>query len=437
MRPTRRFLFILGAGLPLTLLPLVFGNVWSMVWLVFMGGLALAFVGDVLLCPTPRRFAARLETPNEIVVGEESDFHVHVATQDGLGPWPVRIVLNLEEPLPPVLSERLVAGPEEESATFTVQPPRRGRPIVGPLALVWRGRWGLIRRVNRDAELQRTVTISPDITAAHQAALKFFDPRTSHTGLKVERFLGDGSEFDALREYQPGFDQRSIDWKASARHRALLSREFRAERNHQIVVAVDTGHLMSEPLDGKRRIDHAVAAGLALSYVALKTGDLVTTFAFDEKVRLMRPAGRGPAAAARLRHSFGELDAHPTETNFTLGLTALMQHLRRRALVVVVTEFVDTVTAELMIDNLKRLAGRHLVLFVTFADHELEGIVDDQPRHLDDVHRAVVARELVDERRIVLERLTRSGIHCLEVAPTELSTKVLNRYLEIKRREMV
>ena len=67
-------------------------------------------------------------------------------------------------------------------------------------------------------------------------------------GSKVQRQQGDGSEFDALRDYAPGMDPRSIDWKHSARHRSLLSKEFQTERNHQIVLAFDTGQLMSEHL---------------------------------------------------------------------------------------------------------------------------------------------------------------------------------------------
>ncbi len=84
---------------------------------------------------------------------------------------------------------------------------------------------------------------------------------------------------------RPGLDSRFIDWKHSARHRKLLCKEFRTERNHQIVMAFDTGYLMLEPVDGITRLDHAINAGLMLAWVSLQGGDLVGTYGFDAAVR--------------------------------------------------------------------------------------------------------------------------------------------------------
>lgn len=53
-------------------------------------------------------------------------------------------------------------------------------------------------------------------------------------------------------------DRRTVDWKQSARHQTLLAKEFRTERNHQIVMALDCGRVMSEPIDGAPRIDRAI-----------------------------------------------------------------------------------------------------------------------------------------------------------------------------------
>src|SRR5262249_29258585 len=154
------------------------------------------------------------------------------------------------------------------------------------------------------------------------------------SGLKVERYLGDGSEFDALREHVPGMDRRAIDWKASARHRALLGREFRAERNHQLVLAIDTGHLMAEPLGGMPKLDHAVNAALLLAYFGLRTGDRVGLFGFDSEVRAFAAPAAGVRAFPRLQRASAALEYGTAETNFTLGLAELSSRLSRRSLVV-------------------------------------------------------------------------------------------------------
>ena len=65
--------------------------------------------------------------------------------------------------------------------------------------------------------------VVPDVAPVRAIALRFLSPtQTSSRASKVERFVGDGSEFESLREYVPGLDHRAIDWKASARHRKLL-----------------------------------------------------------------------------------------------------------------------------------------------------------------------------------------------------------------------
>jgi uncharacterized protein (DUF58 family) len=260
-------------------------------------------------------------------------------------------------------------------------------------------------------------------------------------GNKDQRALGDGSEFDALRDYQPGFDRRAIDWKHSARHRRLVCKEFRSERNHQIVLALDTGHLMREPIAGVPRLDHAINAGLLLGYASLKGGDRVGLFGFDSRVRLYADPVGGVDRFARLLRLTAELDYAAEETNFTLGLTLLAQKLQRRSLIVLITDFVDTVTAELMLENLGRLAARHLVLFVTMQDPELRGLIDAAPDtvpgSLAAVARAVVADELRRDRLIVLERLRRLGVQCLEAPAGRIGTDLINRYLAIKQREMI
>jgi uncharacterized protein (DUF58 family) len=255
-------------------------------------------------------------------------------------------------------------------------------------------------------------------------------------GLKVERFLGDGSEFESLREFVIGLDHRAMDWKASARHRKLLCQEFRAERNHQVVLAVDAGQLMSEPVGGVPKLDHAINASLLLGWFCLRTGDRVGMLGFDERVRNWAEPAGGMHTFRRLQAMSAEIDYCPVETNFTLTLADLSTRLKRRSLVVLFTDFLDTVTAELMIDNVTRLARKHLVLFVAVRDPSLEARALARPRTLGTLHEAVVAGDFGRERSIVLERLKRAGAHCIDTTPDQFSMALVNRYLDIKRREL-
>jgi uncharacterized protein (DUF58 family) len=329
---------------------------------------------------------------------------------------------------------RLAGGAAELALPLVAR--RRGSLSVDEVWCRWTGPLRLIGRVKR-VEAARTVAVVPNLRPVRAAALRYFGSRELEGGVQVERFVGDGSEFDALREYVPGLDPRAIDWKASARHRKLLSRDFRAERNHQVILALDTGHLMSEPLQGIPRLDHAVTAALLLGYVSLRLGDRVGLFGFDAAARAWAEPQGGLAAFQRLQAASAGLAYSTAETNFTLGLAELSTRLRRRSLVVVFTEFVDTVTAELMVENLARLARRQLVVFVALRDPELEGSAMARPHRLGDVYRAVVAADFARERERVLARLRRVGVLCVDAPPGAVSTRLVNRYLDVKRRELV
>ena len=130
-------------------------------------------------------------------------------------------------------------------------------------------------------------------------------------------------------------------------------------------------------------------------------------------------------------------DYSTNETNFTLGLTDLSLRLRRRSLVVLLTDFEDTVTAELMVENLQRMIRQHLVIFVTLRDGGLQDIAEAEPRSTGRLLRSVAARDLLTEREVVLKRLRRLGVHTVEALPDQVSSDLLNRYLDIKRRELL
>ena len=111
--------------------------------------------------------------------------------------------------------------------------------------------------------------------------------------------------------------------------------------------------------------------------------------------------------------------------------------LNRRSLVVLLTDFVDTTTAELMVENLQRLSRKHLVLFVSLRDGDLHATVEQRPASFGDVARAVIADDFLRERAVVLERLHRLGIHSVEAPATRISMELVNRYLLIKRQDLI
>lgn len=435
MHPTPRLLLLLGLLTPLAALALLEPSTLTLTW----GGalallVALAGVDAAGALRSARRLTAEARAPEQVLRGDPAAAVVRLA---GLPGSEVEVRLDLSPGLLPVPPSHVrLDGDGLQQVEAPLRGPRRGRCALTRLWLRTTGPLGLMRRV-RSQPLSLDVQVLPNIRRVREAALRFFGGRDLRRGLKVERLLGDGSEFHALREWTAGMDTRSISWRASARHRRLLGIEQRAERSHRVVLAFDTGRLMAEPVGGAARLDHAVEAGLLLAWAGLKAGDHVGLFGFDARPHTWVAPDARLARYEPLRAATADLPYTQVETNFTLGLLDLAARLSRRSLVVVFTDFVDVIAAELMLEALARLSRKHLVLFVALRDPDLAATAAAAPRDLGHLTRAVVAADLLREREVVLRRLTRLGIQPVEAAPGEVSVRLLNRYLDVKRRELV
>jgi uncharacterized protein (DUF58 family) len=318
---------------------------------------------------------------------------------------------------------------------FKLYPQRRGKGRIEYAFLRWQGPLGLAW-CQRVEPLDARIAITPDLETVEREATRLFS-RTFVYGLKPMKDRGDGSEFDALAKFETGMDRRLIDWKQSARHLNVLAKEVRAERNHQIAFAIDTGRLMCEPVAGAPRIDRALNAALLLAYVGLKLGDRIAFFGFDAKPHLSTGFVSGARAFTLLKALTSDLDYSTEETNHTLGLMTLAERLPRRSMIVVFTDFADTISAELMVENIARLARRHMIVFVAFHDEELETLRSSEPKSSDDVSRAVIAHKLLQERNLVLARLRRIGVHIVDAPAERLGPELVRAYDELRRRERI
>ncbi len=437
MRPAPRAILLFAAGLPAALAPaLISSRLWT-VWVALLSASVLLVGLDALLGLSRRRIQVDVSVPEGLTVGEDGLCAVRLSALARSPAAQIELLCDLHPHFAPQPAQLvLLPAGGEAVAEVQLRAERRGQLGVEAVWLRWTGPLGLWRRQLR-LPTAKTVVVVPNVRVVRSTALRFFSTRQLVSGIKVQRYVGDGSEFDGLREYVPGLDHRAIDWKSSARHMELLCQEFRAERNQQVVLAIDTGHLMGEPLGGVPRLDHAISASLLLAYFSLRLGDRVGLFGFDRQVRAYAEPQGGLGAFARLQKLTAQLDYNPSETNFTLGLAELGSRLRRRSLVVAMTDFSDTVTAELMVENLGRLARKQLVLFVALRDPELDHLVGARPGRIGDLYRSVVASDFARDREGVLLRLRRLGVQCVDAVPSAISAQLLNRYLDIKRREAI
>lgn len=433
--PTARAAILLGlAAAAIAAIVVTAPHAWAMsLWIEAAAVAVILF--DAARMTRRRDVTLRLDGPEALFVGEPVVAALEIGSTGNLP----ALRLAVESPDDGIM---LVydAAPGDFAAgqhriDLHVMPVKRGIVRIPAIWVGWRSPLGMVSGTAR-IETGAEVPVVPNIVAVRRTAIAF-DSRESLFGPKPQFLQGDGSEFDALRDYVPGLDHRSIDWKHTARHRKLVCKEFRTERNHQIVVAIDSGRLMAETIDGVAKLDHAVTGAMQLGYMAFREGDRFGLYSFNADIALAMPPVGGAHSFPLLRRKAADIAYSSDETNYTLSFTRLAGELNRRSLIVVMTDFEDTVTAELMLDNLARLARRHLVLFVTFSETALETARSGSVHSLEDVGRAVVADTALRDRQVVLENLRRRGIDCIETTPARFGTDLLNRYIEIKRRDSI
>ena len=424
--PTQRAVVLLAvAALPALLVAAIAPAAWPIVPMLAAAVLS-ALVVDGLLAGSPREWRTILpgdaEVGQPVTLGAVADF-----------PRPPRRARFALECDPRLSPDGRIFGilPDGESGSVAATPTRRGPAAITRAWLSWEGPLGLAAAQNERA-LDHTVRIRPDLSPVRSPALQTL-LRDAQFGLMARRLRGEGTQFESLAESEPGMDRRRIDWKVSARLTRLYARENEAERNNQIVFAFDCGQAMCEPVDGLPRLDRAITAALTATFVALKGGDKVALYGFARRPEAMSPFVADTTGFARLQTAAAELDYHAVEPNFTLALATLAARLQRRSLIVLFSDFADPTAAHLMVESVGRLVQRHLVVFVTLTDTEIEGLLAAQPDDVGAIGRAVAADGLLRQRDTVLARLRQLGVDVIQVPWEQLGFAVIDRYLAIKR----
>lgn len=443
--PTPRAIFLAALAAPAALLLALFRpDLWFVapLWLAVV--LALIVYDATAGAPLGKAGLA-LAAPPSVGVGEGVTLDVAVGT-GGIGAPRAAAVAFAVDPL-------LLPGGRAEAplvardgggvgAEIPLAATRRGLGAIKSAWIGWQGPLGLARK-QKSVTIDRSIAVVPSIRPVRDEGAKLF-ARDAQVGQRLAARLGEGSEFESLVRFMPGLDRRAIDWKQSARHTDLLAKQFETERDNRIVLAIDSGRMMSDPVKGEHdgdrdvsRLDRAVSAALTLGYVALRLEDRVSMTSFAARPKRMTREFARLSDFAALRRAAAEIDYAAEETNFTLGLASIGAALKRRAMITVFTEFADANGAELMLRAAERLVTKHLLLFVVMADSELEALAARVPEDESAMVGATIAADLLRDRRVVLARLRRMGALVVEAPAARMAADVLATYVRIKRQGMI
>jgi uncharacterized protein (DUF58 family) len=327
----------------------------------------------------------------------------------------------------------LAAARQAWEDSYTVLPLNRGDYRFGDVNLRWQGPLGLVIRQGR-VPAAVPVKVYPNLLDIRRYDLLLRKDRLREMGLRTVRQLGEGSEYDRLREYLPDDDFRNIDWKATARRNRPITVEYTTERSQNILIALDSGRMMLSPVGEIAKLDYAINAALLMSYVATGKGDRVGFLAFADEVHTYLTPRHGRGQFYRMLELLYGLRASPAEPNYRQALNYLALKQRKRAMVVLFTDISGSPGINDLVNQILLLNRAHLVLVVTISDPDVHQAARQIPTDSGSVYRRAAAVQLLDERRLVLDSLRRRGVFTLDIPANHLSLAVINQYLQMKAR---
>ncbi|MFD4833481.1 DUF58 domain-containing protein [Streptomyces uncialis] len=397
--------------------------------------LALACACDFALAAPVRRLRLTRSGDTSVRLGDPADVTLTVTNPTGR---PLRA--RLRDAWPPsawtpgteieASRHRLTIPPgERRRVTTRLRPTRRGDRQAGRVTIRSYGPLGLFARQGTH-QVPWTVRVLPPFHSRKHlpsklARLRELDGRTS----VLTR--GEGTEFDSLREYVPGDDTRSIDWRATARRSAVAVRTWRPERDRHILLVLDTGRTSAGRVGDAPRLDAAMDAALLLAALASRAGDRVDLLAYDRRVRALVQGRTAGQLLPAFVNAMAPLEPELLETD-ARGLTATaLRSAPRRSLIVLLTGLDAAPVEEGLLPLLPQLTRRHTVLVAAVADPHIETMSKSRGTP-DAVYEAAAAARAQAERHRTAEQLRRHGVTVVDATPAALPPALADAYLALK-----
>jgi uncharacterized protein (DUF58 family) len=408
-----------------------FRSDWVPVWWIIGGtwfGWALLDAMRVLLSPAP---VVERILPSRFALGVTGEVRLTIRHPGRGGAW-----IRLFDGLPPEAScavfpwEGRVPGRGWVTMVCPMKMLRRGQ-LRFEAAHVLRRSPGRCWWAESRSGPEQSVPVFPDYEPVLRYALLALANQERQMGIQQRQRRGVSREFHQLRDYQEGDLLSQVDWKATSRRLSLVSREYREQRDQNVVFLLDAGRRM-RALDGELpQFDHCLNSVLLLSYLALRQGDNVGACAFGGLERWLAPVKGAPAMTTLLHHLY-DYETTPEPTDFAEAADLILRRQRKRALVVLLTNVrgEDAADAETAVRILRR---RHVVILASLRERSVAARRARQVRTFDDALFFGASQRYLDERREALERLRAAGATVVDATAEELPVALANAYLEVKR----
>lgn len=329
--------------------------------------------------------------------------------------------------------EKQIESGKNSFFQYILEPKERGEYNFGSLNIFVSSPLGLVSKrfsFQKDANLPAY----PSFIHLRKYELMAIQSEFLLGGIKKIRKLGHTMEFEQIKDYVPGDDIRTINWKATSKANRLMVNQFQDEKSQRIFMLIDTGRTMKMPFKGLSLLDYSINATMALSHIILKKGDRAGMMTFSKKTENKIAAENKSGQLRKISEALYNIKTDFFESDFNRLYQDVKYSLNQRSLILLFTNFETLDGLNRQLKYLRGIAKNHLLIVVFFKNSELQTLIHKNPESMQEIYDEIIAEKFEFEKKLIIQELRKYGIYTVYTLPENLNIDVINKYLEIKAR---
>ncbi|PZR41051.1 MAG: DUF58 domain-containing protein [Azospira oryzae] len=432
-----RLFWCVGVLVALFIISFIAGDFIMVPKLLFFLLLALIITDLLLLFRVRKGFSGERMVSDRLSNGDENEIRIPLQNF-----YSFPVTLRLFDELPHQFQKRdlefhlkMMKG-ERKVISYSLRPVKRGEYSFGAVNVMVSSPLGILSRRFRFSA-DKLVPVYPSYLQMRKYELLAIHHRLTEAGIKKIRRIGQNQEFELIKEYISGDDFRTVNWKATARKNRLMVNQFQDERSQQVYSLIDKGRVMQMPFNGMSLLDYAINASLVISNIAVKKSDKAGIITFQDRVSTVLPAGRTNNQMATIQEVLYNQKTAYLETDYSSLYSTVRRKISHRSLLLLFTNFESIYSLQRQLPYLINLAKQHLLVVIFFENTELTELTGQPASDLKAIYYKAVAERFSLEKKMIVKELQRYGIQSILTAPEKLTINTINKYLELKARNLI
>lgn len=413
-----------------------FGFLFDIALLLFTALAIFTVVDYVLLFIVKGNIKVSRLTSPRFSLGDENKVALSIHNS-----FPFKVYIGIIEEQPVQLQNRnfykkvQIAYNSKTLLEYYIRPVERGEYLFGSVLCFVRSKIGLVERriVAGEETLVKTYPSYMQLKRYQLLAIS----NNTFLGAKKVRRLGHSLEFEKIKDYVQGDDVRNINWNATARRGNIMINTYTDARQQQIYAVIDKGRAMKMPFDGMTLLDYSINASLALLNVALLKHDKAGLLTFSNKISDIVSAERRSGQINHILEALYKQQTDFKESDYANLWSTMTRRITQRSCVLLFTNFETYSSLERQLPFLKQMAARHLVCVIFFRNTLLKEIHENQPDTTEGIYIKTIADRFDYEKKQIVKDLRKHGILSILTTPADLTLDVINKYLELKAKQMI